>query len=42
MEAEFKSTKRCVPRRLWHLPKIGQNWTFGLKSVVFNHFSGYV
>ena len=28
--AKFKSTQR----HLWHFPKNGQNWTFGLKSIV--------
>ena len=34
------STQRFVPP-LVAFSKNGQNWTFGLKSVVLNHFSMY-
>ena len=37
METEFVCTAIC-----WHLSKHDQNWTFGLKSVVFNKMFVYI
>ena len=43
MEAEFKSTQRFVIPLVGILLQISkiENWTFGLKSVFFNHFNAY-
>ena len=41
MEAAFNCTQRFVkpPAGTYH--KNEQNWTYGPKSVVFNHFNVY-